>query len=101
MRYDKLVRDNIIEIIKKEGKNPVFHVADAAEYTAKLQEKLREEVDEFRQAESQEEMADIFEVISAVLAEKGWSIEEIVTLQKKKRAEKGGFDKKIILESSP
>lgn len=99
-RYDKLVRDHIIDIIKKGGGSPVFHTAETAEYLVKLKEKLREETEEFISSETEEEMADIFEVIYALLALKGWSIEEIVSLQKKKREERGGFEKKIILEEA-
>lgn len=100
MRYNKLVRDKIIEIIKASGAVSKHHVADDAEYWLKLKEKLKEEAEEFIEAESEEEMADIFEVIYAIMEKKGWSIEQIVEIQKKKRKEKGGFEQKIILEES-
>ncbi len=100
MHYNKLVRDKIIGIVEAKGGQATFHIADRAEYWQKLKEKLREEVEEFMEAESQEEMADVFEVINAILKEKGWGIEDIVAVQKTKRAEKGGFDERIILEKS-
>src|SRR3989344_6917142 len=93
----KLVRDRIIEIIEKAGVRAKYHPARPEEYWPKLKEKLEEEGREFLGTETQEEMADIFEVISAVLAEKGWTIDDIVAVQKKKREERGGFEKKIIL----
>jgi len=100
MQYNKLVRDNIIDIIELKGGQATFHIAEETEYRQKLKEKLKEEVLEYMEADSEEEMADIFEVIHAIMKEKGWNIEHIVEVQKKKREERGGFEKRIILEKS-
>jgi len=100
MRYDKLVRDRIIDIIEVKGRRATWHVATDEEYRLKLREKLREEVSEFFENPSQEEMADVFEVITAVLKERDWALEDIVALQKKKREERGGFERRLILEES-
>ena len=100
MRYDKLVRDRIIDIIEVKGRRATWHVATDEEYRLKLREKLREEVSEFFENPSREEMADVFEVITAVLKERDWALEDIVALQKKKREERGGFERRLILEES-
>ncbi|MFZ2187852.1 MAG: nucleoside triphosphate pyrophosphohydrolase [Candidatus Moraniibacteriota bacterium] len=100
MKYNKLVRNNIIEIIEGKGEKASYHVASYKEYRKKLNEKLLEEVNEFLEAESIKEMADIFEVITALLELNGWKIDEVIAIQKEKQEKRGGFDKRIILEES-
>ncbi|MBP6975815.1 MAG: nucleoside triphosphate pyrophosphohydrolase [Candidatus Moranbacteria bacterium] len=100
MRYDKLVRDRIIDIIEAKGQRATWHVATDEEYRQKLSEKLQEEALEFSENPSPEEMADVFEVINALLKEQKWTLEDIVAIQKKKREERGGFERRLILEES-
>ena len=100
MKYNKLIRDKIPEIIKKKGGKPVVHIADEAEYWTKLKEKLSEEVEEFKKDENREELADIFEVIDAIVEYKKFDKKETEKIQKKKAEERGKFKKRIILEES-
>ncbi len=100
MRYDKLVRDHIPDIIRADGREPVVHIADQAEYWTKLKEKLREETEEFLQEESINEIADILEVIDAIAAVRGIAPEEIARVKAQKATSRGGFAKRIILEES-
>ena len=98
MDKGKLVRDRIPEIIESKGEKVSFHVASDEEYSKKLKEKLREEVGEFIEDGSIEEMADVFEVITAINELQEWDIEDVVEVQRKKRAERGGFKNKIVLD---
>lgn len=100
MKYNKLVRDNIPEIIRDKGDEPVTHIADTAEYEAKLLEKLAEEVQEFIEAKSAEEMADVQEVLLALCDHFGLDPEDVERIRAKKAEERGGFTKRIILDES-
>jgi predicted house-cleaning noncanonical NTP pyrophosphatase (MazG superfamily) len=100
MKYNKLVRDKIPEIIKKKGGNPITHIADEAEYWEKLKEKLLEEIAEFKEDESPEEFADLLEVVYAIADYKGFNLEEIEKIREKKAEERGGFKDRIILDES-
>ncbi len=100
MKYDKLIRDKIPEIIRQKGGTPIFHTASGEEYWRKLKEKLGEEIREFEEDESAEEFADLLEVIDALADYKKFDREEINNIKEKKAEERGQFKKKIILEES-
>ncbi len=97
MKYNKLVRDKIPEIIEGNGKTPTVHIASDNEYWEKLKEKLQEEVAEFLKGSNPEELADILEVIYAVKNFK-FEKEDLEAIRKSKEEERGGFKKKIILD---
>ena len=100
MKHDKLVRDRIIEIIESKGEKATWHAASDEEYELKLKEKLVEESKEFAEDGVIEEMADIFEVITALLAMNDWKIEDVIAIQKEKHAKRGGFENRVILEEA-
>jgi len=100
MKYNKLVRDKIPDYIKSKGGTPITHIANDKEYWEKLKEKLLEEIKEFSDSESVEEMADILEVIDAICRHKRFNKDEIEAVRKQKSDERGAFEKKMILEES-
>ena len=61
--YHKLVRDRIPEIIEQDGKECVCSVMNDEEYLAALDEKLNEELKEYQESKSMEELADLLEEV--------------------------------------
>ena len=98
IRYQKLVRDKIPEIIEKQGKQAVCSTLSDEEYLARLDQKLSEELEEYQEDKSMEELADLLEVMMAVAKARGSSFEEVDNIRKQKAVQRGGFEKKILLE---
>lgn len=98
MKFNKLVRDRIPEIIAKDGQKAVTRILDDEEYKVYLEKKLDEEVAEFHESKSMEELADILEVVSAICRAYGYSTEALYARRIKKFVERGGFTQKILLE---
>ncbi len=100
MKYNKLVRDKIPEIIKEKRGEAIIHIANDEEYWEKLKEKLKEEIDEFLAEDNKEELADILEVIYAICDFKEINKEELESIRKEKAEKRGGFKDKIILDET-
>jgi len=98
MKYNKLIRDNIPEIIKMDGKTPITHIATDDEYRKKIYEKLKEEINEFLDRPSNDELADILEVIYSISELHNVKIEELESLRKEKAKKRGSFKNHIILD---
>ncbi len=100
--YDKLVRDNIPNIILKNGEKPFTRVLTDEEYWQYLLKKDQEELDEVRLAESLEErkkeLADKLELIRAMAEFSGFSLNDIIAEADVKRQKNGGFEKRLLLE---
>jgi predicted house-cleaning noncanonical NTP pyrophosphatase (MazG superfamily) len=98
MDYDKLIRDKIPSIIKKDGRTPKIHTAKRGEYRIKLNQKLLEEVREFGKSGEIYELADILEVVYALAEAEHVTAARLEALRKKRAAERGAFKKRIILD---
>ena len=66
-KYNKLVRDRIPEIIAADGKRCTVETLSDEEYLLLLDHKLDEELAEYQESKSLEELADLLEVIRAVV----------------------------------
>ena len=96
--YNKLVRDKIPEIIEKSGKQCIIETMDKKTYLEFLDNKLKEELAEYQQDKSIEELADLLEVIYAVASARGYSIEELERIRAEKAEKRGGFKDRIWLK---
>ena len=97
MNFNKLVRDKIPEILKNKGSVIETYICDDQEYAERLKAKLQEEVEEFLQDDTPEELADILEVVYALAKFKKLSEASLNTLRDEKLQKRGAFDKKIVL----
>ena len=96
--YHKLVRDRIPEIIEADGKTCVCETLSNGDYLSLLDQKLNEELAEYQESKSLEELADLLEVIQAVVKARGWTVEDLERVRAEKAAKRGGFEKKILLK---
>lgn len=100
--YNKLVRDNIPEIIKSNNGIPKIRTLDDLEYKKELEIKLIEECNEVistsNSEERTEELADVLEVIRSLAVLESKSLEDIIKLTDSKKTKRGGFFQRIYLE---
>lgn len=96
--YNKLVRDNIPDIIRKNGEIPHISILDDEKYLQELKTKFIEETNEFIASEELMELADILEVVEYLAKAKGSNLNEILKLKEQKEIKNGAFEKKIFLE---
>lgn len=96
--YNKLVRDNIPDIIRKNGEIPHTSILDDEAYLQELKTKLIEETNEFIDSDELMELADILEVVEHLSKAKGSNLDEVLELKEQKEIKNGAFEKKIFLE---
>ena len=96
--FNKLVRDRIPEIICRNGEMPTISLLGDEEYARELNKKLQEEVNEYLESGSVEELADIEEVLRAIVSLKGLSYEELDKIRKEKADKRGAFANRVFLQ---
>ena len=102
IEYKKLIRDNIPEIILKQGKKPMISTLSELDYKVELEKKLLEECNEAIESNSDtrlEELADVLEVVRALCKLNGNTLEELEEVRKKKEEKNGAFNKRLFLEN--
>ncbi|PJF31665.1 MAG: nucleotide pyrophosphohydrolase [Phototrophicales bacterium] len=101
--YNKLIRDKILEMIAREGKTYEVETLNDTDYKQALRNKVVEEAQEVSAASDDDlitEIADLYEVIDALIAIYGLSKSDIIQKQHERREIRGGFDKRLKLIST-
>lgn len=110
--YNKLVRDKMVDIYEHDIQNKIsasdykVRYMEPEETLERLKDKLLEESQEVFEAYGyedktalKEEIADVIEVIDAILYHNNIDLKEVLALRDVKKEKKGGFEKGIFLES--
>lgn len=99
--YNKLVRDNIPEIIKNNNEEPITRILNDIDYKKELENKLYEEYQEVLEATGKdrlEELADMLEIISSLAKLENSTLNNVIEIANKKVLKRGLFENRIYLE---
>ncbi len=100
-KFYKLVRDNIVPNMLAIGQKPVYRVLESDEYRAELLKKLSEEASELISAPEQDllgEIADLQEIVDALVTLAGISKTDLDRVQSKKNTKNGSFGKRYYVD---
>lgn len=99
--YDKLVRDRIPEIMDGAGVRFEVDTLEPDAFRNALLAKVVEESEELHEAASRgevvKEIADVFEVLDALMALEGIDAGEVFDVQAARRRDRGGFERRLLL----
>ncbi len=97
--YNKLVRDKIPAIIAAKGNTCQTRIMKDDEYLDSLNKKMQEELKEYLESGDIEELADLAEVLKAILDVKNVDYQTFERIRNQKVEKRGAFRAKIFLES--
>ncbi len=101
VKYNKLIRDRIPEIVKEAGWVPTVRILRKSEFLGAVKKKVFEEAEELIQSEDKrgiiDEIVDIQELLDVLASEIGITKPEVKKLQGIKRKKRGGFKKRLFL----
>lgn len=97
--YNKLVRDKIPQVIEADGRKCETSIVSKEQLLPLLEEKLKEEVNEFMQDKNLEELADIMEVVFGLAENLGYSEEDLLKKREEKKEARGGFKEGVFLKT--
>lgn len=99
--HNKLVRDNIPNIIRANNAVPITRILGSEARRKALFEKLIEEAQEVLDSDgSLDEFADVKQVFDEAIEAAGFSPEQVEQARSEKEAARGGFRDGIFLEKT-
>lgn len=97
--HNKLVRDNIPEIIRNDGHVPVTRILGEQERLPAALDKVVEEAQELKDSKGElSEFADVSAILEAAVKAAGYTIEQVEQAKQQKKVDRGGFEDWIFLE---
>jgi len=100
--HNKLIRDNIPEIIKKDKAIPKTFILNDKQFALALKKKLVEEAKKLLKAKTQEEildeLSDVLQLVESIAQNNQMTIKKIEKQKEVKKIKKGGFEKRIFLK---
>lgn len=100
-KYNKLIRDRILEIIKGAEERPYWRILNKKEYLEEVKKKVVEEAKELTKVKNKKEIinevVDIQELLDVLISELGLTKSQIKKQQKAKNKKRGGFKKRLFL----
>ncbi len=101
VKYNKLIRDKIVEIIEETEEKPHWRVLNKKEYLREIKKKISEEANELIVARNKKEIIneiiDIQELVDVLVSQLGLKKSAIKKQQKMKNKKRGGFKKRLFL----
>ena len=100
-KFDKLVRDKIVNIQMASGAKPTYHTLRHGDHILALIDKIVEEAREISSAPKDEiasEIADVQQAIDDLIDLVGSTRTEVAEAQKKKAEKAGAFKKGIYID---
>lgn len=91
------MRDRIPEIIRSKGAQPTVRIASEDELDLLMRTKIVEEAEELLTSGETEEIADLLEVIDALIQLRGFSSAKLDQLRAEKNQTRGGFRRGYVL----
>jgi predicted house-cleaning noncanonical NTP pyrophosphatase (MazG superfamily) len=100
-KYNKLIRDRILEIIEEAGEIPYWKTLNKKDFLKEIKRKILEEAGELIKAKNKKEVineiVDIQELVDVLVSELCLTKSQIKKQQRIKNKKRGGVRKRLFL----